>query len=158
MTIFIIMYRELANGIIIRSFTQRDIAAIHSLIMEFAAFQKSEDKVTVTIQQMQENIDLFQCLVAVSSDNTIIGFASYFYAYYSWSGKALYLDDLYVTLSQRGNGTGKALLDTIVEMARNSSCKKVRWQVSNWNKNGISFYRHYGAEIDEVEINCDYIL
>ena len=34
-------------------------------------------------------------------------------------------------------------------------CKKLRWQVSNWNKNAIDFYKKMGASIDDMEINCE---
>jgi hypothetical protein len=49
-------------------------------------------------------------------------------------------------------------LDAIIEMARQSHCKKVRWQVSNWNHRAIEFYKKRGATVDEVEINCDLLL
>lgn len=146
------------NRITIRQFHEQDIVAIYELILEFAAFQKSEDKILITVEQMKRDIGLFQCLVAEDADKQIIGFASYFYAYYSWSGKAIYLDDLYVQPLHRKQGIGAALLSSIVELARENKCIKVRWQVSNWNKNGIEFYKSFGAVIDEVEINCDYTL
>ena len=144
------------STITIRQFTEQDIEAIYGLIKEFAAFQKSEEKLLITIEQLKRDIGLFQCLVAEDADKQIIGFASYFYAYYSWSGKAIYLDDLYVQPLQRKQGVGSSLLNSIVQLAKQSNCIKVRWQVSNWNKNGIEFYERFGAVIDEVEINCDY--
>lgn len=142
----------------IREATENDLPAIHALILEFAAFQKSTEKVSVTIEQMKKDKGLFRCLVAETTDGEIIGFASYFFAYYSWTGKAVYLDDLYVTQTHRKKGVGAALLNGIIDIARRNNCIKVRWQVSNWNKNGIDFYKRMGAEIDEVEINCDYVL
>lgn len=145
-------------NIIIRTATENDLEAIHTLILEFVAFQKSADKVSITIAQMKKDKGLFQCLVAETDDNRIIGFASHFFCYYSWTGRALYIDDLYVTQSYRKRGIGKALLDAIVQKAKDNNCYKVRWQTSNWNSNAITFYKNYGAEIDQVEINCDYIL
>jgi GNAT superfamily N-acetyltransferase len=145
-------------NITIRTATEQDIETIHALILEFAAFQKSADKVSITVEQMKKDKGLFQCLVAETDDKRIVGFASHFFCYYSWSGKALYIDDLYVTQSCRKQGIGKALLDAIVQKAIDNNCYKVRWQTSNWNHNAIAFYKNYGAEIDEVEINCDYVL
>ena len=84
-----------------------------------------------------------------------MGFATYFIAYYSWTGKVVYLDDLYVLEKYRGLGIGSKLLDRVIEIAKNENCKKVRWQVSNWNDKAIEFYKMRGAIIDEVEINCD---
>lgn len=142
----------------IRPATEHDYEAVYNLLLEFATFHSSADKVYTTIAQLKRDKDLFQCLVAEMDDNQIVGFASHFFCYYSWSGKALYIDDLYVTQSFRKQGIGKQLLDAIVQKAKDNNCFKVRWQTSNWNHNAIAFYKHYGAEIDEVEINCDYTL
>lgn len=142
---------------IIRPANEEDYEAIYQLIKEFAAFQQSADKVSITVAQMKKDKDLFNCLVA-ESDTGITGFASFFYCYYSWTGKALYLDDLYVKADERKKGTGKLLLDAIIKTAAENDCLKVRWQVSGWNENGIEFYKKYGATIDSTELNCDYIL
>lgn len=139
----------------IRKANEQDFPMILSLIKSFAIFQKTPEKVTLTLEQLTEDKNFFQCLVAETSDKIIVGFASFFFAYYSWSGKALYLDDLYVTDKYRKQGIGKKLLDSVIELAKNEQCKKVRWQVSNWNTSAIEFYKKIGAAIDETEINCD---
>lgn len=145
-------------NITIRPATVLDFPAIFSLIQEFAIFQKTPEKVTITPAQMLEAKDLFQCLVAVTDTNEIVGFASFFFAYYSWSGKALYLDDLYVQAPFRGYNIGTQLLESLINHAKAAHCKKVRWQVSKWNTPGIEFYKKMGAAIDDVEINCDLYL
>jgi GNAT superfamily N-acetyltransferase len=138
----------------IRPATENDFPDVHQLITEFATFIKTPEKVSVTVEQMQRDKDYFKCLVALDGEK-IIGFATYFFAYYSWTGKALYLDDLYVLEAHRGHQTGTRLFDAIIGLARQENCVKVKWQVSNWNKNAIEFYKKKGAVIDEVEINCD---
>ena len=50
------------------------------------------------------------------------------------------------------------LLDEVTALAKNSGCKKLRWQVSKWNINAIAFYKSLGAVIDDVEINCDLVI
>lgn len=145
-------------NVLIRPATENDIEAVYALLLEFAAFHGSSNKVYTTVEQLKRDKDLFQCLVAEIEDKQIVGFASHFFTYYSWSGKALYIDDLYVTLSCRKQGIGKKLLNAIVQKAKDNNCFKVRWQTSKWNNNAIAFYKIYGAEIDDVEINCDYKL
>ncbi|NBB22896.1 GNAT family N-acetyltransferase [Runella sp. CRIBMP] len=145
-------------SIVIRKGTPEDFPAIFRLIQEFAVFQKTPEKVTITLDQMLENKDLFQCLVVEIEDAQLIGFASFFLAYYSWSGKALYLDDLYVKKEFRGYQIGTQLLDRLIDYANAEQCKKVRWQVSNWNKEAIEFYKKMGAKVDDTEINCDLYL
>lgn len=142
-------------SVIIRRGTSEDFSSVFALIKEFAHFQKTPEKVLNTVAQMLEEKELFQCFVAEDEGKGIVGFASFFFAYYSWSGKALYLDDLYVKESYRGSSIGTGLLQAVIAFAKEQHCKKLRWQVSNWNKPAIEFYKKMGAAIDEVEINCD---
>ena len=139
----------------IRQSTPKDFAALHLLIHEFALFQQTPEKVTITLDQMVADAELFSCFVAETDQQQIIGFASFYFAYYSWSGKAIYLDDLYVTQEYRKQGIGKQLLEAVIQFAKEKKCSKIRWQVSGWNKNAIDFYKSLGAVIDDVEINCD---
>ena len=141
------------NAIIKRANPQ-DFPEILSLIKQFSVFQKSTDKVTITLEHMLEDQNLFQCFVAEVTGK-IVGFASFFFAYYSWTGKALYLNDLYIQQDYRQWGIGTRLLDSIIAFAQEERCKKVRWQVSKWNENAIEFYKRKGAVIDDVEVNCD---
>ena len=143
---------------VIRRAGQQDFKKIYSLIKEFSIFQGTPEKVTITVEQMTEERSLFQCFIAEVDNKEVIGFASFFFAYYSWSGKALYLDDLYVQEGFRKQGVGKKMLDAVIELAKTERCKKVRWQVSKWNLNAVDFYKRTGATIDEVEINCDLVI
>ena len=127
---------------------------IYILMKEFASFQQTPGKFTLSLEEFKGSGDLFNCLVAVSGKE-IVGMASWFFAFYSWSGKAIYLDDLFVKEAFRGRGVGTLLLDELARIAKKSGCKKMRWQVSKWNTSAIAFYRKRGAIIDDVEINCD---
>lgn len=138
----------------IRQATESDFKDIYALIMALAKFVKMPEKVTISPEQMVLDKDIFQALVVVH-ENKIIGFASYYFAYFSWTGKSIYLDDLYVLEEFRGQGIGSSLMQKVFEIGRKHQCKKVRWQVSNWNVKAIQFYKKLGAEINEVEVNCD---
>lgn len=144
--------------IFIREGTASDIPEVFNLLKEFATFQKTPEKLRITATEMMEARHLFRFLIAESANAEIVGFASYFFAFYSWSGKALYLDDLYVPSVFRGRKIGSRLLDSIITLAKNTGCRKVRWQVSRWNDDAIIFYKKMGAEIDDIELNCDYVL
>ena len=142
----------------IRPANEMDFPEIFSLITEFSVFQGTPEKVSISVEQMQENKELFNCLVAETKDKHIVGFASFFFAYYSWSGKALYLDDLYVKETFRNQAIGKMLFDAVLVYAKNNHCNKMRWLVSKWNTNAIGFYKSIGANIDETELTCDLTL
>lgn len=140
----------------IRKAEEADFPAILEMIKSLALFEKAPEKVTNSVEQMQEEKDLFRCVVAETKTGEIVGMALWFYAYYTWVGKSLYLDDLFVKESHRKNKIGTLLLNYIMEVARNENCKRVRWQVLNWNTNAIELYRKAGAVIDGEWLNCDF--
>ncbi len=140
-------------NITIKPAGKEDLPAIYDLFKEFAVFQKTPEKLYITLEQLVEDEKDFKCLAAIA-DGQIVGFATYFHAYYSWTGKAIYLDDLYVKDSHRKFGLGGQLLDGIIVLARNSHCKTVRWLVSRWNTNAIEFYKRLGAHIDDTEMTA----
>lgn len=139
----------------IRAATQADFPAILSMIKELAAFEHEEDNVTNTVEQMKKEQKHFCALVAENDKKELIGFAVYFYAYYTFVGKSIYLDDIYIKEAYRGQKVGSKLLDKFLEIARKENCKRARWQVLNWNEKAIKMYEKYGCTIDKKWYNCD---
>lgn len=142
----------------IRKVEDTDFEQLNALFKEFAAFEMLPEKMTNTVERMKEERDFFHCFVAETSDKKIVGYVTYFFCYYTWIGKSLYMDDLYVMPECRGRGIGTILINTVIRFAKETGCHKLRWQVSEWNKPAIEFYRKLGAEIDGVEQNCDLLL
>jgi diamine N-acetyltransferase len=140
---------------IIRKGEEKDFEAVLALIKELALFEKAPEKVTNTVAQMRSEKDYFQVLVAEKPDGEIIGFALYYFVYYTWVGKSLYLDDLYVKKAYRGHKIGSALLNKVIAFGKENQCKRIRWQVLEWNKPAIDFYKKIGANLDGEWINCD---
>jgi ribosomal protein S18 acetylase RimI-like enzyme len=141
---------------IIRTATEADFPAILSLIKELAEYEKAPGKVTNSVEQMMQEKELFRCFVAETEEKEIIGLALFFLAYFTWVGKSLYLEDIYVKESFRQHRIGSALLREVFRVARAEGCKRVRWQVLNWNEPAIAFYRKCGAELDCEWINCNF--
>lgn len=153
------MYAQNINTeTIIRLGNEQDLSRVLELIREFAEFQKTPEKVIVTLEQMKREKELFKYFVAEDKQGHIVGFTSFFFCYYSWSGKAIYMDDLYVQPQSRGKGIGKRLLLAVHEHGKAQNCYTHRWQVSNWNSNAIDFYKSHGAVINEIELNCDLLM
>ncbi|HYJ38671.1 MAG TPA: GNAT family N-acetyltransferase [Chitinophagaceae bacterium] len=142
-------------NITIRKATEPDFDSIFSLVYDLAVFQGCPERIMNSVEQMKKDQDFFQCYVAVTENKEIVGMASFFFAYYTWVGKSLFLDDLYVKESHRGLKIGSRLLETIFNTALTTNCKRVRWLVSEWNKPAIKFYEGIGATIDEEAWVCD---
>jgi ribosomal protein S18 acetylase RimI-like enzyme len=66
----------------------------------------------------------------------------------------LYLEDLVVTESLRGQGIGKKLFDITIAHAREQDCQLMTWQVLDWNEPAIKFYKRLEASLDGEWINC----
>ena len=137
----------------IRKAESRDIPQVFELLKTFSVFIRTPEKVKVTADKLREDLGHFNCLVA-EQDGIIVGYAAYYFAYYSWTGKAIYLDDLYVTDEFRKQGVGTMLFDAITALGREENCYKMQWQVSKWNERAIKFYERKGASIDDVECNA----
>lgn len=142
-------------NITIRDAAADDFPAVLELVKELAVYQGTPEKVLNTVAQMNAEKEFFRCLVAENEQGEIVGIASYFFAYYTWVGKSLYLDDLVVKQSQRGRQAGSRLLKAVVDIAAREHCKRVRWLVSDWNKPAIAFYEKCGADIDRASFVCD---
>ena len=140
----------------IRKAKEEDFPAILSLIKMLAEFEKAPEKVTNSVEQMKQEKEHFQCFIAETDTGEIVGMALFYFVYYTWVGKSLYLDDIYVKESFRKQKIGTDLLRKVFEIARAENCKRVRWQVLNWNKPAIEMYKNCGAEIDDEWLNCSF--
>lgn len=143
-------------NISIREAYESDFPAVLSLIKELAAYERVPDKVTNSVDLMKEEQEHFRCFVAETENSEIVGIAIYFFAYYTWVGKSLYLEDIYVKEQFRRFRIGTMLLRKIFKIARTENCKRVRWQVLDWNTSAIEFYRKAGAEISNNWLNCTF--
>ena len=141
----------------IRKIEERDFPALIALFNEFALFEKLPEKMTNSVEQMLEEKDYLTGFVVVNNADEILGYVTYFFGYYTWIGKSLYMDDLYVRPDFRGAGVGTKLINEVIAFAKAENCKKLRWQVSEWNQPAIDFYKSLGATVDAVESNCDLI-
>jgi GNAT superfamily N-acetyltransferase len=142
-------------AVIIRKGEEKDFPAIMELIKELAAFEKAPNSVKNSVEQMKQEKDTFGFFVA-EEDGKILGAAIYFFAYYTWVGKSLYLDDLYVKSEFRRKKVGGMLLRKLFELAKEENCKRLRWQVLDWNKDAIAFYKKHNATISDEWLNCDF--
>jgi GNAT superfamily N-acetyltransferase len=143
-------------SIVIRDAVREDVPAMFELIKELALYEKALESVTNTVDRMY--IDgfgedpIFGTIVS-EVDNEIVGMALYYYRYSTWKGKRLYLEDLIVSETMRGQGLGEKLLSKIIEKARQTECTGLMWQVLDWNEPAINFYKKFGARFDEGWVN-----
>ncbi|HEY2028472.1 MAG TPA: GNAT family N-acetyltransferase [Myxococcales bacterium] len=126
-----------------------DVPAIRSLIRELAEYEREPQQAVATEADLLrdgfgEN-PRYQCVMALWNGE-VAGFAFYFHNYSTWQGRwGLYLEDLFVRPTHRGNGIGKALLVELARIALREGCGRLQWQVLDWNRPAIEFYEKLGA-------------
>ncbi len=136
---------------------EEDLPRILELIQELADYEKAPDEVENTVELMREEgfgkNPIFGFVVA-QRGREIIGTAIYYTKYSTWKGKKFYLEDLIVTESERGNGVGKALFDECRRLTKEGGYYSMMWQVLDWNRPAINFYKKYGSEFSGEWIDC----
>ncbi len=58
----------------------------------------------------------------------------------------LYIEDLYILPEYRNKGSGRELLEFVIDYARDLKYHKVEWYVNNKNSGAIDFYKKIGAK------------
>ena len=143
--------------IITRKATKSDIPEILSLIQELATYEKAPNEVTITASDLETDgfgaQPLFEAILA-EMDGIVVGMAFYFISYSTWKGKCLFLEDIIVKLEYRKKGIGTILFDKVIEKAKETGAKRLQWQVLEWNKPAIEFYKKYDANFDPEWLNC----
>ena len=127
-----------------------DVSLIQQLITELAEYEKLLPQMVATPELLQMHLfgssPIAHVFLAYENE-TPIGFALYFYNFSTFVGKpSIYLEDLYVREPFRGRGYGKALLEKLIQKAKEKDCGRLEWSVLNWNKPAIDFYKKMGAQ------------
>lgn len=144
----------------IRKATADDVGLILALVHELAAYEKEPDAVRAREEDYVRDgfgaAPKFHVLIAEdvvtgesgAAERVPVGFAFYFFGYSTWLGRSvLKLEDLFVRPAARKNGTGRALMQRLAEIALAEGCTRFEWQVLDWNTPAKEFYDRLGAKV-----------
>jgi GNAT superfamily N-acetyltransferase len=142
----------------IRQGKKEDLTRVLELIKELAEYERAPHEVTNTVKNLEEDgfgpRAVYGFFIA-EKEGHIIGLSLYYWRYSTWKGKRLYLEDIIVTESERGQGAGKLLFDRTMQKALEEDCTGMMWQVLEWNEPAINFYSKYGSKLDGEWVNCN---
>ena len=130
--------------------TPADIPMLLTLIGELADFERLAHEVVVTAAGLEEALfsprPVVEAVVA-RVGTEVAGFAIYFRNFSTFVGReGLFLEDLYVRPSFRGQGVGRGLLGHVARLAADRGCGRMEWSVLNWNRRAVGFYEALGAK------------
>ena len=138
------------EDVTIRRARIEDMGGILELVKELARFEEAEDQVKTTIEDYEKNFlsGVFDSSVA-EIDGKIVGMVLYFVCWSTWRGRMMYLDDFVVQENLRQKGVGQMLFDELFIEAKKRGCKLVKWQVLDWNKSALKFYKKNDSIIEK---------
>jgi GNAT superfamily N-acetyltransferase len=143
------MENKESGKLTIRSAVESDIPLILLFINELAEYEKLLHQVKVTEELLRESLfgaKRFVEVLIAEYNGEPAGQALFFHNFSTFIGRpGIYLEDLYVRPHLRGNGIGKALLQSLINIAKERNCGRVEWAVLDWNKPSINFYKSIGA-------------
>src|ERR1700694_6048189 len=133
----------------IRPGERTDVPAIADLIRGLARFEKMEDEVTMTEEQLVANLfgehPYAETLIA-EQDGLPGGFALFFHIFSTFLGQhGIAPEDLFLLPEHRGSGIGRALLKELARLAVERGCARLEWSVLDWNRDAIGFFRRLGG-------------
>ncbi len=134
----------------IRPATPADVPIILDFIQQLAAYEKLSHACVATPADLAETLfgprPYAETLLA-EVDGLPVGLALFFHNYSTFRARpGIYLEDLFVLPSHRGQGHGKALLQALAKLAVERGCARLEWSVLDWNTPSIDFYKALGAE------------
>jgi len=161
-----------SGALTVRHACREDVPAILQLIRELADYEHELGSVEATEAKLLETIAFApssatntapggtsqtestspckpaRCLILITPSGTPAGIALYFYNYSTWRARpGIYLEDLYVTQSERKKGYGKRLLVELAKEVVDMRGGRLEWSVLKWNEPSIKFYESIGAKM-----------
>jgi GNAT superfamily N-acetyltransferase len=133
----------------IRAARPEDAELVHALILELADYEKLTDEAVVSVADVKAALfgapPRAFCDI-VEAQGEPVGFSLWVYNFSTFVGRAgIWLEDLYVRPSARGQGAGKALLANLARRCADENLGRLEWSVLNWNTPAIEFYDAVGA-------------
>lgn len=140
---------KVPTGFTFRLASASDVHIIYSLVQDLAVYEKAPDAVITTPDVLLrdgwgESRPYFYAIL-VEEEAVPVGMALFYPIYSTWTGKALYLEDLFVREVYRGRGVGTSLLRLVACIAHAACMSRFQFQCLDWNKPSLDLYTSLGA-------------
>lgn len=140
------------------SATEADKAEWLPLWRAYLDFYKQalDDEITdLTFARALDSGENLNLLVA-KNDGRIVGFATYVLHRSSWARDwYCYLEDLFVTETQRGKGVARALIAAVAEAGKAKGAERLYWVTDEANKTAQALYEKLATKTDFIQFRQD---
>jgi GNAT superfamily N-acetyltransferase len=143
----------------IRPARAEDVPALLGLFRELAEYEHLEHELRATEEQLKEALfgarPAAEALIAErparagdpETKAEALGYALFFPTFSSFlASTGVWLEDLFVRPSHRGEGVGRALLEAVAALVRERGGERLEWAALDWNELALGFYRRIGAQ------------
>jgi GNAT superfamily N-acetyltransferase len=114
--------------------------------LDFYKTELSTEQSELTWQRILNPEFNMKCALAID-DGAIVGFTTYNLQNSTWSENGhCYLEDLFVDLSVRGKGVGRALIEYVKSYAIENKCSRLYWNTDEDNETARKLYDSYTLE------------
>jgi hypothetical protein len=140
----------------VRFATRADLPRVWELLWGLAIYERWTEYVTGSAERLGELLfgawPVGEALVA-ERDGRLVGYALFFPMMSSFRTRTLlWLEDLFVEESERGHGTGRALVAALARLAVERGHARIDWHVLDWNAPSIQFYERIGARGSATDV------
>lgn len=139
----------------LRRAVESDASHILNLIELLAIYEREPDAVEVSESDLKSHLSSGKFDVILAElKGEVIGMALYYWRYSTWKGPFIHLEDLIVKEEHRGKKAGGLLLEAVIYEAKKAGCKRLGWEVLDWNTPAVEFYEKIGATIEKEWWQC----
>ena len=145
-----------ADAIEIRAARREDAAVVHRLLLGLASALGKPEGIRSSVADIERfgfgERPRFEAVLAFDKSEAV-GLAVYFYEFSTWRGQpGVYVQDLYVAPSARGQGLGRELIQAVRQRAAEQGARYVKLTVYDRNPEALAFYHGIGFESCEDEL------
>jgi GNAT superfamily N-acetyltransferase len=134
---------------VVRAAARRDVPTLLDLFGELAEYEHLTHELRATESGLTAALfgerPAAEALIA-ERDGVVLGYALYFPTFSSFlTSTGVWLEDLFVRPSYRGEGVGRALLSAVATRVCERGGERLEWAALDWNELALGFYRRMGA-------------
>lgn len=116
----------------------------------FYEHELSDEQTELTWQRLVEgNGPVFGYIAEL--DGEVVGFTHHSYTHSTWEANpAVYVEDLFVDPTVRGNGVARSLAMNLLDVARSTDAPRLHWITQHHNETARKLYDQVGTLTDFI--------